>query len=193
MKKPGTNCNSIHDSLIKEANQLIIEAERKFGPRDTSWELSKVSIWEKSPELIPYPPFKKAEIKLGSQCDKNKVERLFQLSHEVCHFLYPSTREDVNILEEGISTYFSLYCLKVRQKKKYKEYLNNLEIEYPMYFLAYRLVKGLIEKDNKMIINIRKKHPHVSSITPVHLENFSIPNSTAIKLCEKFNVKQPSF
>lgn len=100
------------DSANSRAKQLIAMAENMFGPISSHWRYDGVTFRDHPPHLFYFPDTTTVQISLSLRAIGDNLQRDFQLSHEVCHLLYPSVQPgqtvepETNILNEGISTYF---------------------------------------------------------------------------------------
>ncbi|GEP49953.1 hypothetical protein FNO01nite_06250 [Flavobacterium noncentrifugens] len=93
-------------------------AEDMFGERDKNWTYW-FRIYDDGPYIMYYPN-NRISIVLSTNCSQfipNSPQPYYQLAHEVCHILYPTGKKDANILNEGISTYFS----KLYQEKLFPD------------------------------------------------------------------------
>lgn len=96
--------------VISNSTYLFMDAlslaEQLFGERDKSWTYIGLEFRDSNPHIRYYGD-KKISIVLSNECIRSPIQFAFQLSHEVCHLLYPTGKRTTNNLEEGVSAYFS--------------------------------------------------------------------------------------
>ncbi len=144
-------------------------AEETFGPSVSEWTFGGVEINDCPPHVAYYPDQKAVCVSLSKKTLDNETQLLFQLSHEICHCLYPSmdiqTRnlEKVNFLNEGISTHFSVSCLS--RFLDVNPILDDLERNSSNYFRALSLVNSLLSYHDRAIVMVRKIQPYVNRLT----------------------------
>ncbi len=173
--------------LTHKFMEMINEAEYLFGEREKQWYFVGIEFKEDGPYIMYYPNHK-ISIVLSNGCSHNFVafpQLYYQLSHETCHLLYPTGKADANVLNEGISTYFSKIFLE-------KEFPNSKyaieEIQKSSYFEAYSLVEKLINYDSDAIKKIRKISPNISEVSKDQLLSLELGLEIheIEKLIEKF-------
>ena len=131
-------------SKLKDPNQLqgmsfddlryclLCYLEQKVGSKDPHWTIKKTQFWDeadtKSDTERPMTFFPKCpnndviQILLTRSTENDSQQRLFQMSHEVVHLLDPVPREEVNHLEEGFASWFSVHvCEDIIPKYKSRE------------------------------------------------------------------------
>jgi hypothetical protein len=155
------------------AADFLVEAQRLFGPKCNDWLMSSVEIEDSVPHLKYYPETGYISISLSEKVISDDLQLRFQLAHEICHLLYPQydrktfNKEEQNVLNEGISTWYSIYVIKDRCD--IEGVLNGLKISAINYYNAYILTKELIDIDNRAIIKVREIQPKVNLLT---IDNF---------------------
>ncbi len=107
------NCTYTY-TLASYAGLALDEAEYRYGPRDRHFQLLGVEF-KNEPNPGTWFPGDGGDviIQLTRQAMTDKKEALFQLGHEIIHLLSPIPSE-VNILEEGLATEFSLDFVRAR-------------------------------------------------------------------------------
>lgn len=160
------------DSLNALADKLLSVAEGLFGPRTSNWTLLGVQYNDQQPHLRYYPELGGFAISLGFKAIDDERQRVFQLAHEVCHALYPTRdkesgiRPDTIVLNEGVSTYFSIFVLtQLWGPDLSAEVTENLRIHSPDYFSALTHVTALLQKDAEAIRKLRTVQPLLNDIT----------------------------
>lgn len=167
--------------------EMLIWAEHLFGKRDTNWTFIGVEFREDGPYIMYYPN-NNISIVLMSNCSNffpSHPQLYYQLAHETCHLLYPTGKADANLLNEGISTYFS----KIYQEKKYPNSSYAIDnISKSKYFESYQLVEKLLAFDKDAIKKIRQLNPSISNITEKELLSlkFNLSENEIKKLVSKF-------
>jgi len=110
---------------LEEANsralELISIAEGLFGRMSSNWTYDGVVFYDHPPHLNYSPDTATVQIWLSLRAIDDDIQRDFQLAHEVCHLLYPSvnlvnpSEPQTNVINEGISTYFSVIAVGLFQ------------------------------------------------------------------------------
>jgi hypothetical protein len=96
------------DEIKSRHGSILDEAERRFGPRDSSFKVLDIEICSDSPHLWISQNPRGVVIKLGAAAKGNLNEALAQLAHETIHLLNPCEVADGSVLEEGLATRFQL-------------------------------------------------------------------------------------
>lgn len=167
--------------------EMLNLAEELFGKKNEDWTFIGIEFRQGGP-YIRYYSKNKVSIVLSSDCSRTfpqSPKLYFQLSHETCHILYPTGKNDANILNEGISTYFSkIFVEKEYPKSKYA--IN--AIEESIYYEAFLLVEKLLDLDQDAIKKIRSLNRDISNISIEELKSlgFNLPNKDLMRLTEKF-------
>jgi hypothetical protein len=173
--------------LTTTFNIMLYKAEEMFGERDKSWTFIGIDFQEDGPYVMYYPK-NRLSIVLSTNCSyliPSNPQLYYQLSHEICHLLYPSGKKDANVLNEGISTYFSEVYLNILFPSNKYAPENILKSKY---FRAYTLVKKLLTFDPEAIKKIRAKNPSISYVTKKEIEcfNFGLTGEEIEELVSKF-------
>lgn len=162
---------------------MLNHAEALFGEREKEMTFVGIEFRDDGPYINYYRD--KVSIVLSNNCSSNFVQLYFQLSHEVCHFLYPTGKYDANVLNEGVSTYFSrIWVDKVFPNSTYA--IDS--IKRSKYYDAYLLVEKLMGIDENSIKKIREINPYLSYVTKEEFLSlgFDLEDSEVHKLLEKF-------
>lgn len=176
------------------ATELIAEAEEMFGPMTSSWIYDGVIFRDNPPHLYYWPEAGSVQISLSFKAFKNDVQRDFQLAHEVCHLLYPSValgnpeKPATNLINEGISTYFSVLTVSNHGEEIFDSVIKSLADHSPRYFFALSQVTTLLRADKHAVKKIRGIQPMINDVTEAELRTFgfSVPDETFSSLVEKF-------
>jgi len=150
------------------SQQYITIAEEQFGPMCSEWKYIGTEFNEMGPHLRYYPDERSVAIPLSEKARNDEIQLHFQLSHEVCHLLYPTTcvetnkQERTSTLNEGVSTYFSI--LAIEQFGVTTEIIKKLRDYSPNYYDALALFCQLIEEDNQAILKLRSIQPKLNKI-----------------------------
>ena len=158
-------------SANARAIQLISLAEQMFGPMRSPWKFAGVTFRDRPPHLYYFPEATSVQIALSPRAVGDDLQRDFQLSHEVCHLLYPSVdpaQPDVPrtiVLNEGISTYFSVIVVAADFGDQAAGLaLESLATRSPNYFSAFELVLGLMQRDKDAIKKLRAIQPMINEV-----------------------------
>ena len=171
-------------SANARATELISLAEHLFGGMTSSWQYAGVTFRDQPPHLYYAPYQGTVQIALSFRALKNDLQRDLQLSHDVCHLLYPSVEPDnpttpnTTVLNEGISTYFSVLIVAAYYGEEAAEMtLQSLSKHSPNYFNAYKQVSALLQKDRHAIRKIREVQPMVNKISKTDFHAVNLPLS----------------
>lgn len=125
------------ENLINWRDECLKELELLLGPRNPWYSLGDVRFYE---AIAPHPFLpdgsRTIEIRLSMNAKGNEDLTRWQLAHECAHLLDPLFSSIVNVLEEGIATWF--------QEKKIKG--KNFLVE-DKYIKAKALVLNFIEEN----------------------------------------------
>lgn len=171
------------------------EVVRMFGPISSGLTFAGITFHENGPQTVPIFSHSQVKIILSLNCYNadvssfNAEELIFELSHETCHLLSPTSWQCVTWLEEGMAVYFSVYYHKIAfPQSQYAERSIRLEGN-KKYLEAYHLVKELIEQFPSTIKYIRSFTPQISKITydDFRRVNSVHPTEKVEKLLSPFN------
>lgn len=164
----------MHEHLASanaRAAQLISMAEQLFGPMNSPWRYAGVMFCDQTPHLRYFPEESSVKIALSLRVVGDCLQRDFQLSHEVCHLLYPSfalsqhDKPRATVLNEGISTFFSIVVVATEYGDEAAEIaLENLATHSPNYFSACKLVFALMQRDIDAIKKLRDIQPMINDV-----------------------------
>jgi hypothetical protein len=164
------------------ALEYLREAEICFGPMVSDWSFSGVQFNDATPHLVYYPETASVGISLSKRAETDELQFHFQLAHEVCHMLYPCMNVDTfhlekpTVLNEGISTYFSI--IAVSKFGAAEEVIDNLKQYNKNYFDALYLVAELVSINSQSIKNLRQIEPKLNKLLPIHFFDAGI-NATS--------------
>lgn len=160
----------------ERAAQLLKYAEQMFGSMTSQWKYVGVTFRDHPPHLYYTPETNSVQIALSMRALDDDMQRDFQLSHEVCHLLYPSVDPDdpatpqTTVLNEGISTYFSVIVVSADYGDEAAEsVLRGLAENSPRYFMAFKSVFALLKRDADAIKKLRKIQPMINDVSVEHL------------------------
>lgn len=173
--------------LTQIFQNMLNKAEEMFGERDRSWTFIGIEFYNDGPYIMYYPN-KRISIVLSKDCSTlipGFPQLYYQLSHEVCHLLYPTGKKDANVLNEGISTYFSKVYLDILFPNNDYAIEN---IKKSRYSRAYTLVEKLLSLDPNSIKKIRSINPNISYVTKeeISLLNFELNDEEIKELIANF-------
>lgn len=156
----------------KRAIELIDAAQELFGPVSSEWNYDGVVFSDQPPHLNYFPESGKVQIRLSFRALGDEFQRDFQLAHEVCHLLYPSVALDypmepkTNVVNEGISTYFSIIAVSSYYGEDAAEVaLQSLQSFSPRYYFSFLQVSSLLSNDHDAVKKIRRVQPMVNDLT----------------------------
>ena len=171
---------------IEEISQAYLDiAQEQFGPMCSEWKYIGIEFNDMGPHLRYYPDFRSVAISLSNKARDDEVQLHFQLSHEICHLLYPTTcvetneQECASTLNEGVSTYFSI--LAMEKFGVTDEVVDNLRDFSPNYFEALVLTCQLIEADHQAILKLRSVQPKLNKIVLEDFEKAGVDVSDDLK------------
>lgn len=157
------------EAILELFDDFLLDAENLFGKSNNDWTYNGIEFNDYGPNLLYYPEGY-VTISLSKKAINDPIQRAFQLSHEVCHLLHPSRDYPTLILNktltinEGISTYFSIYKSSQLFNNKI-ELVENLKTYSPNYYNAYLLVDELMNIDRFCIKKLRLKKKKVDKLT----------------------------
>lgn len=159
-----------------KAMELISLAEGLFGPIFSPWKYNGVVFRDQPPHLYYAIDTTTVQIALSFRSINDEFQRDFQLAHEVCHLLYPSVeleypiKPETNVINEGISTYFSVLIVAAYHgKDAAKSAIDSLAKNSPRYFFAFQQVTALMNEDRDAIKKIREIQPMINKVIKVDL------------------------
>jgi hypothetical protein len=169
-------------TISSRLGDTLRHAEALFGERDKSYTLLGVEFASVPVPLIWYPgDCRHVLIRLASMDNVNRA--IYQLAHETVHCLTPTGGNAMNILEEGMATYFAE--LYMNQGGFGGNWSNSGS---PVYDAANALFKNLIAIDADIIKKARAIQPIISMITADVLiqANNNINQALANNICQPF-------
>ena len=177
------NGRPYEETLMQELSRIFKEAERLFGPRDASYQLSIPRITEcaTSRSLI-LRPLRTARIYLSREARTKPWMASLELAHEAIHVLSPVPfGSSLTILEEGVAEWFG---------QRYAGRVHGLTFERGSDAKAdavMRAASALLAKNEFVIKELRTRQPVISKIDEKLLvEVAGIESSQAKFLCTDF-------
>lgn len=164
-------------SLGAEIFQKAIEL---LGDPIGEWEFIGIEYDNHSPYLKYYPIKGQVSISLSEKAKDDKEQFIFQLSHEMCHLFYPKyeypslIEHKTLLINEGISTYFSIKCTDYYCKSE-DIIKDNLKRFSQNYFEAFILVEELLSIEPMSIKILRDKQPRIDLLKDKDFEDLNIP------------------
>lgn len=94
------------------ASHIILEMEKRYGSRDSSWTYLGVEFSDDVPHVwFPKgdetPPRRHISITLSAEAFYDRQRTVYQLAHECVHLLAPVVCGGAPVIEEGLATAFS--------------------------------------------------------------------------------------
>ena len=191
------SCKLFKAELISDTNRamwtlpslfgdMLLEAEKLFGERDTSWTILGIHLSSVGPFIRFQGPGKfpyNKQIIIELSLVGNIYQACWQLAHETIHCLAPEERCNAIYLEEGIATYYqNLYMFE-------RIGLDTQHWNEGKYLKARDLVKPLMEHDRCFLKGIRPKGTLFRDINPQDIRNIlpSLSEKHISDLYAKFN------
>ena len=174
---------SYEQTLMQELLKIFKEAERLFGPRDASFQLSVPRITEcASSRSYIFRPLRLTRIYLSRDSRSKPWLASLELAHEAVHVLSPiAFGGTLTILEEGLAEWFA---------QRYVSRVHAMSFERgsnPKADAVMRAVSTLLAKNEFVIRDLRTRQPILSKIDEKLLvEVAGIPLSEAKFLCSDF-------
>jgi len=174
---------SHEQKLMQELLRIFKEAERVFGPRDTSYQLSVPRLTEcASSRTYFLRPLRMARIYLSRDSRTKPEMASLELAHEAIHVLSPvALGATLTILEEGLAEWFA---------QGYVNRVHGLVFERgsnPKADAVMRAVSTLLAKNKLVIKELRARQPVISKIDEKLLvEVAGIEPNQAKFLCTDF-------
>ena len=161
------------NNVLQLVREMLTEAESMFGERDKTWTFLGVEFKPNGPSIIYYPNNQVSICLSDSVAEINPYNQqfIFQLSHEVCHLLFPTGRTVANNLEEGLATWFSKFFTdKFDSDKNYA--INS--IKNSNYYDVYLLAENLIKEDIEAIKKMRQLNNTISDLTEKEIRSLNL-------------------
>ena len=149
-------------TLASRVGNMLSEIEDIFGDRDKSWTILGVEINFKSSVPQNWHPGgrerKNIVFQLVPPADRSLINANYQLAHEVVHSLSPNIGLPVNVLEEGLASWFAMYYVNKHFGVIMQERLNS-------YMVAREVVERLLATDKNVVKKLRSVEPCFKKIT----------------------------
>jgi len=177
------NDRSYEEKLMQELLGIFKEAERRFGPRDTSYQLSVPRITEcASSRTYIFRPLRMSRIYLSRGARNKPWLASLELAHEAIHVLSPmGFGSGPTILEEGLAEYFAQGYVGRVHDMTFERGAN------PTADAVMHAVSKLLAKNESVIKQLRTRQPVISKIDEELLvEVAGIDISQAKFLCTDF-------
>lgn len=170
------------------AKDLLNVAVENYGDSCSKWTFIGVDFHDSNSRLLYFPTINAIKILLSESTLEDDLQLYFQLSHEVCHLLYPTYGEEKpTVLNEGISTHFSVNMTNLFFKEN--NLLRDLTEQQPNYTEALWLVNELLSFDINAISKLRTIEPQINKVVASDFEKANInnvPNSLITQLLRTF-------
>lgn len=156
----AASARSYEQTLMQELLRIFKEAERLFGPRDASFQLSIPRITEcATSRTFILRPLRMARIYLSRDSRTKPSIASVELAHEAIHVLSPAAFGSApTILEEGLAEWFA---------QRYVNRVHGLVFEWGSNHKAdavMQAVSTLLAKNELVIKNLRTQQPVISKI-----------------------------
>jgi hypothetical protein len=151
---------SHEQTLMQELLRIFKEAERLFGPRDASYQLSVPRITEcATSRTYIFPPLRTTRIYLSRESKTKPWVASLELAHEAVHVLSPvGFGFAPTIVEEGLAECFA---------QNYVSRIHGLSFERgvnPKADAVMRAVSTLLARNESVIKELRTRQPIISKI-----------------------------
>ena len=151
---------SHEQTLMQELLTIFKEAERLFGPRDASYQLSTPRLTEcATSRTYIFPPLRATRIYLSRDSKTKPWVASLELAHEAVHVLSPGGFGFApTILEEGLAEWFA---------QRYVGRVHDLSFERgvnPKADAVMRAVSNLLARKESVIKDLRTHQPVISKI-----------------------------
>lgn len=150
---------SYEQTLMQELLRIFKEAERQFGPRDTSYQLSLPRITEcRNSRTLILRPLRMTRIYLSRDARTKPWIASLELAHEAIHVMSPAGLGGPTILEEGLAEYFA---------QRYADRIHGLTFDRgtnPKADAVMDAVSALLAKNENVIKELRTRQPVISKI-----------------------------
>jgi len=176
------------DWMTKFAKKILRDAERKYLPRDNSYQFFGCRLAPKGPNIRFHDEFTGFWIELSSSASNNKDRLHYQIAHEAIHCLAPVRNPPAKMIEEGLAVWFSLDnpTFSGNYRELAVEELRTLPIN-ANYLEARNCFLELTAVDPNAIRVLRKKQPNFFDMTPAFIKKMipSVTDDLAERLCEE--------
>ena len=151
---------SFEQTLMQELQRIFKEAERLFGPRDASYQLSVPRLTDcASSRTYIFPPLRMARIYLSRNSKTKPWVASLELAHEAVHVLSPvGFGFAPTILEEGLAEWFAQRYVNRVHEMVFERGAN------PKADAVMRAVSNLLAKNESLIKVLRTRQPTISKI-----------------------------
>ena len=163
---------------------MLLFAEEKFGPRDTSWTLLGIDFAPDGGKTWTPGNGRHIIIHLSMDCLADRQDAYCQLAHECIHLLSPTGKADANVLEEGLAVYFEQWYMH----HVFGEGWWSGQMTVANYANAYTLATQLLALDADIIKKIRQSQPVIALITAEQILELcpDAPRELALALAQSF-------
>ena len=152
-------------TLAAALGEMLLLAEEKFGPRDTSYTLLGIDFSPDGGRTWNPGDCKHIIIHLDMNCLTDRHGAYRQLAHECIHLLSPTGKADANVLEEGLAVFFEQWYMCYIFGDGWWQG----EINIPSYANALAKTKQLLALDPDIIKKLRQCQPVIAYITSAQI------------------------
>lgn len=166
-------------SLTTLLGKLLADAETLFGQRDKNFTPLGIEFHGDRP-MIWYPGNRNhVSIMLTESARSDYKQAIFQLAHEVVHLLSPSGGANAPVVEEGLAAIF--------QQRANENYNLGYSIKHPAYLKAAKAANKLLQRDPRIVRQLREKEPAFYKWNPALLvSEAGLHQKIADTLCKSF-------
>lgn len=172
-------------TLAAALGEMLLFAEEKFGPRDTSYTLLGINFSPDGGRIWMPGNCGHIIVHLDMNCRVDRRDAYRQLAHECVHLLSPTGKADANVLEEGLAVFFEQWYMCYIFGEGW--WLG--EIRVASYANALTKTKQLLALDADIIKKIRKHQPVIANITAEQIleQCPTAPRELAQELTRRFS------
>lgn len=177
------------DSIV---NDYLEVAQNLYGPMKNDWNYFGLEFNDMGPHLRYFTNTGNLVISLSEKARNDNVQFHVQLSHEICHMLYPTMDKETHenppasVLNEGVSTYFSF--MAIENLCNVQDVISNIEQYSNNYYQAFLLVAKLHKIDREAIKKLRTIQPMLNKLTEADFEasGLQVPKELVVQLLKEF-------
>lgn len=146
-------------TLTTRLGDMLLQAERLYGPRDQSWTPLGVEFGPDTPQNWYPGTGKHVAIQLSKNALNDPAIACYQLAHECIHLLSPLPGPVAPVLEEGLATVFSEYYV-------FRHFGQRITAVLPSYQDAADKVRKLIDAVPDAVKLLRQVEPCFKRMSP---------------------------
>lgn len=160
---------------------FLLEAERRFGPRDKNWTILGIEFGSDKPKIWFPGQSRNVAIMLSRKAEREPKRAMHQLARETIHCLSPKINKVATNLEEGLAEFFAQEMAHRHQLHKRANTKANID--------AREAVAPMLKAHPDAIRLARKEQPQLSAISADLLRKHAPSTSRDLisYLCQAFD------